>query len=684
MSLHTLANHVQSAGRGEDKVLVHMTPSEVHGLQSLAKAHGGSLTINPETGLAEAGFLSSILPMVAGFGLTALTGGVINPMTIGLITGGAGALATGSLSKGLMMGLGAYGGAGLAGMAGLGAAAAPAASAGVSSVVPPAAGTAFTAPTISPTVAGMPPTAGTAFTSAYPSPYTISGVPAGTTAATTAGTAATANPILNPTPVATANATPSAMTGKLGADFKTLTNDFSMKNAGAFVKEHPLVTAGALGLGYSALNPPKNPELKKSEANIRPYDNSSFQVNPDVEYYQPYSGASTAERDYFTGGLKALPIQKVAEGGLTNLAVGGPVETMSAENAVGQNMGYPQARLETSMYSNPMVQRPTPSAVINQGVDTNVDRYSGEERMAGGGSVSPNGKGVGGSGLGGMGSPIIKALQSRNEGYTYDYNPNTQQFTQLSSPQLVQQNNNGSVAQMNGLNSTNYRRQDQQPFTPVVTGGIAQPMQQAAPIQQPMQRPMQQGNVPAYQTPEQQLGLEGFYNNMQQQLASYAEGGYTRSAPLNSKMAAVDAARAKMQTRQGQMEMEKAARDGDYSAQLALKDYGYDLNDLNKYATGGGVSHLGDYSDGGRLLRGPGDGVSDSIPASIGNRQPARLADGEFVIPARIVSEIGNGSTEAGARKLYAMMNRVQGARKKTVGKNQVAKNTKAERLLPA
>jgi len=84
------------------------------------------------------------------------------------------------------------------------------------------------------------------------------------------------------------------------------------------------------------------------------------------------------------------------------------------------------------------------------------------------------------------------------------------------------------------------------------------------------------------------------------------------------------------------------------------------------------------------LLRGPGDGVSDSIPATIGKRQPARLADGEFVIPARIVSELGNGSTEAGARKLYAMMDRVQRARRKTTGKNRVAANTKAERLLPA
>lgn len=98
----------------------------------------------------------------------------------------------------------------------------------------------------------------------------------------------------------------------------------------------------------------------------------------------------------------------------------------------------------------------------------------------------------------------------------------------------------------------------------------------------------------------------------------------------------------------------------------------------------GGISDLGGYSDGGRLLRGPGDGVSDSIPASIGNRQPARLADGEFVVPARIVSELGNGSTEAGARQLYAMMDRVQKARGKTVGKGRVAKKNNPTKMLPA
>ena len=112
---------------------------------------------------------------------------------------------------------------------------------------------------------------------------------------------------------------------------------------------------------------------------------------------------------------------------------------------------------------------------------------------------------------------------------------------------------------------------------------------------------------------------------------------------------------------------------------------GFAMGGMPMYAVGGGLGSLGSYSDGGRLLRGPGDGVSDSIPATIGaKQQPARLADGEFVIPARIVSELGNGSTEAGAKKLYAMMDRVQRARGKTTGKNKVAANSRADKHLPA
>lgn len=122
MSLHQLAQAVQSRGRGEDTVLIHMTPKEVGGLQALAMANGGSLTTNPDTGLPEAGFLSNLLPTLIGAGLSFVPG--VGPLMAAGLVGGGTALLTGNLQKGLMAGLGAYGGAGLGqGLAGLGAAA---------------------------------------------------------------------------------------------------------------------------------------------------------------------------------------------------------------------------------------------------------------------------------------------------------------------------------------------------------------------------------------------------------------------------------------------------------------------------------------------------------------------------------------------------------------------------------
>ena len=112
-----MANQLQSMGRGEDSMLVHMTPDEVNSLQGLALASGGSLTINPETGLPEAGWLGKLLPTILGAALAAT--GVGAPLAAGIV--GAGQFArTGSLKKGLLAGLGAFGGAGMAGMAGLG------------------------------------------------------------------------------------------------------------------------------------------------------------------------------------------------------------------------------------------------------------------------------------------------------------------------------------------------------------------------------------------------------------------------------------------------------------------------------------------------------------------------------------------------------------------------------------
>jgi len=122
---------------------------------------------------------------------------------------------------------------------------------------------------------------------------------------------------------------------------------------------------------------------------------------------------------------------------------------------------------------------------------------------------------------------------------------------------------------------------------------------------------------------------------------------------------------------------------GDYAGPEGGMESAANGGMIGHYAQGG-LGSLGGYSDGGRLLRGPGDGVSDSIPASIGDRQPARLADGEFVVPARIVSELGNGSTEAGARALYKMMARIQANRRKTTGRTRVAVDSKSHKYLPA
>ena len=121
MSLHKFAEQVASQGRGDDSLLVHMTPDEVRNLQRFAQANGTTLTINPVTGLPEAGLLSDLFKAVAPIALgaflgpagAAIGGGFMSAGMAGLATGGITALATGSLSRGLMAGLGAYGGAGL-------------------------------------------------------------------------------------------------------------------------------------------------------------------------------------------------------------------------------------------------------------------------------------------------------------------------------------------------------------------------------------------------------------------------------------------------------------------------------------------------------------------------------------------------------------------------------------------
>jgi hypothetical protein len=554
MSLQNLANQMQSTGRGGDTMLVHMNPKEVAGLQQLAMAHGGSLTINPETGLPEAGFLSRILPMVVGAGLMMIPG--MQPLGAAAITGAGYGVAKGSLKEGLMAGLGAYGGAGLA--------------QGLTAAGADAAGAAVAAPTLT-----MDTAANAATLSSY-----VPQVQAATNVAATAPWSAAAK------------------------GFSALGTEGGRS---AFMAGMPAYSGMAAGSGLLGALTPEKQRLGAGtqKSLIRPY---TFERTQNQNAYLPRTG--TSEQNYFNDSYTALPTysapgpEYAAEGGLMGFAVGGPIETMSAMNAVGENLGYPQSQFKTDIYSNPNVQRPEAMNMIAPSGDSSVDPYTGGQKFASGGTSTATPKTTG--------------------NYEYSYDPKTQQFTQLSEPTPVKAKPSGFFGSgvIDALGQIPQEPETPaKPFTPVVTGGLAQPAmqaQRAAPVQR---------DIPAYQTPEQQLGLDGFYDYMNQQLAGMS--GY-----------------------QGFAE--------------------------------GGVSHLGGYSDGGRLLRGPGDGVSDSIPASIGNRQPARLADGEFVVPARIVSELGNGSTEAGARKLYAMMDRVQHARRKSVGKNKVAVNSKADRHLPA
>jgi hypothetical protein len=109
----------------------------------------------------------------------------------------------------------------------------------------------------------------------------------------------------------------------------------------------------------------------------------------------------------------------------------------------------------------------------------------------------------------------------------------------------------------------------------------------------------------------------------------------------------------------------------------------YFKDSYTKLAAGGGIAGLprNEYKAGGRYLSGPGDGMSDNIKANIDGVQEARLADGEFVIPADVVSHIGNGSSNAGAKRLHTMMARLRKAR---TGNPKQGKQIKPEKYLPA
>lgn len=874
MSLHALAQHMQQAGRGDDKMLVHMTPREVGGLQALAKAHGGSLTINPQTGLPEAGFLSSILPMVASAALTA-AGVPINPLQMAAAATAIGTATTGSLGKGLMMGLGAYSGAGMAG--GLTAA-------GTEAAVNSTLG----APQFLTAASGLTDDALLAANQKIATDW-----------------AGQAQGIVES---AAAKPFSTAMKG-IGALGTDVGRNTFMGGLGQTPYAGAAGAAGAsMNYYYDELGNLRG-GLKTSPALIRPYKlERDYSSEPDA-YGRYFRDTWTEEKPY------RAPGPEYADGGLTALnSTNMPVEQMSRMNAIGANTRYPMASQTTSTYATP-AERPISENVINPPGYVSTDPYTGEQRFASGGSTNQ------------LSGPVAKLASLESKTTRYD---TKKKVTDLSMLQDVYERMGGqgqipqsladkylknqrseadlykafskdpyfkdteiptseipgwegssgserlnlirearaarinnvaksvlgrdatpeeiaalnkpvSIAGMQNWFSKNrkdeatqyikteaenrqqaateraatekqkkfeadpknwatgdqvasqfrrtfgraptfdelkqYQNMNLTPenlqekfkesdlYKQKLTGGLsgvgtpgfttdAQGRQQLAGALSPYRSVAeQQGLTGLYDslqskfgalppeptgrdmsgfyktmgdtfapdvnrgTAAERLGLKNFYESMNpalaNQMATAQQGmqfGYT--APQQSQWALARQAAPSYGTNisqgsasQAQINALQQARN--VAQQATSMGYGPNVARAGApgmnaprftssgniysagfysphYAEGGMTAGLGGYSDGGRLLRGPGDGVSDSIPAVIGDKQPARLADGEFVVPARIVSELGNGSTEAGARKLYAMMDRVQKARRKTTGKDKVATNTKADKHLPA
>ena len=215
--------------------------------------------------------------------------------------------------------------------------------------------------------------------------------------------------------------------------------------------------------------------------------------------------------------------------------------------------------------------------------------------------------------------------------------------------------------------------------------------------------PMSQQVTPQYATPSQMptsaqsamASYEPNTNPLTGEQTSFANGGITRLAaggtPAPIATSASPTINTPIQTVAGLTGLQQAQKQSqaqpvtmDYINSLASQ-YGVSVPTVGvksaaKGGSMGGEYNLGSYSDGGRLLKGPGDGMSDNIPASIANKQPARLADGEFVVPADVVSHLGNGSTDAGAKHLYKMMDNVRKAR---TGRKSQGKQIKADKYLP-
>ena len=576
MSLKIAAEHLKSQGRGPDTELIHMTKGEIKGLRQLAQAHGGDLTINPTTGLPEAGFLSSLLPMIAGAAAVALapeTGGMSLEAYSALAAGGIGLTdyaVTGSLKQGLMAGIGAYGGASLAS----GLAEAGAATAGEAAL--PAAQTEGTAALAD---IGAPTTGGTL------------------------------GAVTTPQEVSQAVANGQMTMEQANAYGQGFTNSFGAAPS----------NASLMGSGLKAAASAPGTFLANNVGSI------GMAAAPALTgaFNQPTLPGATAQTNPM--GLKTLP---------SNFQ--GQFPTPPSPTYKAQYPDYQKNPYQTP-YQNPyakQMQQPQPAYMADgglaQGGQPNLD-------FAGGGAypmsqqTTPHYA---------TPSQMPTSAQSAMASYEPNTNPLTGELTGLAA---------GGIAHFDGTDTSLV---DDNSANIAGLTKAANAVTRYATLTRP--KVMQNTSAP-------DAGIYKDTNPNTANLDAYSTALYNISK--TSKKAGMGSDAVKLAAAKPLTDIEEAASGGI----------------MQSYATGG-VPTLGSYSDGGRLLKGPGDGMSDNIPAVIGHKQPARLADGEFVVPADVVSHLGNGSTEAGAKHLYAMMDKIRAAR---TGRKKQAPQVKAEKYLP-
>ena len=711
MSLQLVANHLAQKGRGPDSTLVHMSNREVAGLNALAQKHGGQLSVNPETGLPEAGFLDSILPAVAGFGLSAVTGGAIDPMMAGAIVGGITALDSKDLSKGLVAGLGAYGGAGMAG--GLGALGGATDPTNVASAQYGKGFDAFTKAPIDslstlgggsalkgslPILAGLAPAAADMMDSpdeedtppeqkkGYIRKYAFdpvtgqykqvgayeAGGDPNKDVTSEAGTAGSYGGVREPE-----YQQPKGMAeGGTASDSERI-YDYLM-GRGPNPMQFTHTSSPQVDYNVNKPNVPITPTTQILEAPFDQYGNIK-QTGPGGYSPDERKAALEAKQDYLSvdGNKTSLSdyfnLSKTDREALDKrVAVVNPFRTAikTGLETFGTPILFRAANAITGMFKGKSlndVPRDEFGNVVNTSFSGPV--FGGTPAPVAGPSATP----YAGSQ---MGPGQSNGLRAQDVGPSND------------SSNVNSDNNSNDSDSSGDADSGGYA--DSARFAGSSTdaqggylqhGQFDQRMARGGGVHGSLRppQPFYEGGKFSYKGP--QVYADGGIAALAQ---GYDDGGMTlpmKAKPIKnlgsmhpkSLQAAYDLAVA----------TNDVAGTRKYQNELGLREK---FKNPQIYADGGetGEYNLGSYSDGGRLLKGPGNGTSDNIPATIGHNQPARLADGEFVLPARIVSEIGNGSTDAGARELYKMMDRIQQGRAKTVGKNKVAFDAKTRNYLPA